>query len=103
MVAAAVVATVTVAVGLLSYFGLTGKSGEIDPRETRASRALFDAFEVAIILGSIAVGRSIGKAHHASLLGVLLAIALGGLAGGLIYFVSRRPVARLLAGALRAR
>jgi hypothetical protein len=90
-------------VGLLSYFGLTGKSGEIDPRETRASRALFDAWEAALILGSIEAGRFIGEARHASFFGVLLAMALGALPGGLIYAAFRRPMARLLAGALRER
>jgi hypothetical protein len=100
---AAVVAFATVATGVLSWFGLNRTSGEIDPGETRASRALFDAWEAAVILGSIAVGRLIAEARHASLSGKLLAIALGALAGGLIWAVSHRPVARLLAAALRAR
>jgi hypothetical protein len=100
---AAVVAIATIGTGVLSYFALTPWSGEIDPRETRASRAVFDAWEASLILGSIAVGRLIGESRHASFFGLLLAMALGALAGGLIWAVSRRPVARLLAGALRER
>jgi hypothetical protein len=100
---AAVVTIATVGTGLLSWFGLTAWSGEIDPSETRASRALFDAWEAAVILGSIAVGRLIGEARHASFFGLVLAMALGGLPALLILAVSRRPVARLLARALPER
>ena len=102
-VGAAVVATSAVAIGLLSYFRLTRKSGAVDRRETRASRAVYDACEAAILIGSTAVGRLIGEVRHAPFFGVLFAIALGALAGGAIWAVSRRQVARLLAGALRER
>jgi hypothetical protein len=102
-IAASVVATVAVAAGLLSYFGLTGQPDTREPRETRASRAIFAVYEVMIILGPISAGRVVGEARHATFLGVLLAIGLGALAGGLTYALTRRPVARLLAAALSER
>jgi len=75
----------------------------MDPRETRASRAIYDGCEAAILIGSVTAARLIGEARHASFVGMLLAIALGGVSGGLIWLVCRRSLARRLAGAFAKR
>jgi len=89
----------TVAIGLLSYYDLPKRPHKLGAQETRASRALTDAYGYAVIVGCAIVGTHIGDDNHAPHVGMLLGV----LAGALLAILTRGAVARLLAGRTRAR